>query len=88
MGLLFGSPSTHYNHCKTLSKLELNLERRLFARYVDDIVCTTKSRSKELLEKRNAVHKNFWFILECLDAKGDLAFLDMILCVRKENKIS
>ena len=76
------------SHCCQLPEKTLNVERKFFARYVDDIVCTTKSTSKELLEKVNSLHKNLQFTLENVDENGELAFLDMSICVNKEKNIS
>ena len=47
-----------------------------------------KIKSEELLEKINALHKKLQFSLENVDANGELACLDMNICVSKENKIS
>ena len=45
------------------------------------------STSQELLEETNALHRNLQFTLEKVDANGELSFLDMNMCVSKENEI-
>ena len=67
-------------------KTELVIDRKFFARYVDEVVWTTKSTSDEMLGKANAFQENLHFTLEGVDGNGELAFLDM--CISEENKIS
>ena len=76
------------SHCCQLPGRRLNVERKFFARYVDDIECTTKSTGEELLEKINSFHKYLQFTIENVDENGELAFLDINICVSKEKNRS
>ena len=75
-------------YCAEKGTKEETHEKKLFKRYVDDIVCTVKGNPLDYLEYAISLHKNLQFTLETPDDSGDLAFLDLNIKVNEDRTIS
>ena len=67
-----------FSHCKNKTDWDTGKKKRkLFERYVDDIICTVKDDPGKLLNRVNKLHNNLEFTIERLNENRELAFLDM-----------
>ena len=62
-------------------------KRKVFLRYVDDIVRPVRGDTKELLDAVNNRHPNLQFTLETMDDENSLPFLDMSINLQPEGTI-
>ena len=69
-------------NCKNIPVSNYGRKRKLFERYVDDIICTVKDDPNKLLHEVNDLHLTF--TLEILIDKRELAFLDMAVHVNEQ----
>ena len=75
--------------CRKKDKTDINhsSETKIFLRYVDNIVRTTRSDTKELLDAVSNLHPSLHFTLETTDDKNRLAFLEMSINGKPEGTI-
>ena len=74
--------------CKNKTDWDTGNKRKLFERYVDDIICTVKDHPDKLLNRVDKLHKNLEFTIERLNDHRELAFLDMTVHVDINRKIT
>ena len=74
--------------CRKNDKTDINhsSERKVFLRYVDNIVGTVRGDTKELLDAGNNLHPNLQITLETTDDKNSLPFLDMSINVHPSHQ--
>ena len=61
--------------------LTIRPKKKVFLRYVDNIVRTVIGNTNELLNEVNNIHPNLQITLEATDDKNTLPFLDMSINV-------
>ena len=74
--------------CKNKTDWDTGNKRKLFERYVDDIICTVKDDPDKLLNRVDKLHNNLEFTIERLNDNRELAFLDMTVHVDINRKIT
>ena len=73
-------------HCKNKMDWDTGNKRKLFERYVDDIICPVKDDPDKFLNRVIKLHNNLEFTIESLNENQELAFLDMTVHVDTNRK--
>ena len=67
---------------------ETEIERQLFSKYADDIICKVKGETDIFFREVDTLQKRLQFTMEELDENGNLAFLDMNIKVKSCKEIN
>ena len=73
---------------KNLPVGDYGRKRKLFERYVDDIICTVKDDPIKLTQEVNDLNPNLEFTLKILNDMSEIAFLDMAVHVIEQRMIT
>ena len=76
---------TYCSNQQTVGRYE---EKKLFKRYVDDIIRMVRDDPDEFLKFTISLHNNLQFTLEKVNMEGDLAFLDINVNVSSKSNIT
>ena len=66
----------YFSNCQKVNKLdsEPETEKKLFERYVEEIICTVSGEPETLLGKVNTLYRKLEFTMKKPDENGNLAF--------------
>ena len=76
-----------YIYCSNQQTVGQYEERKLFKRYVDDIICTVRGDPDEYFNFANSLHNNPQITLEKINMEGVPVFLDILINVSSKINI-
>ena len=58
------------SNCEIMPNSTSRTERKIFERYVEEVICTVKSTPETILNATDQLHNNHGFTVETFDKKG------------------